>query len=260
MTTEDLITMLTEGLDAAEAATVRKSIERDAVKAKVINIKAQNEYQALVDREIALKAELEGGPDKPGAKAYSAWYAENFPKVQQLQAERAAYEAKFGKLDATHQTQQTQQTQQTGKTYTDEDIQRIVDSRFQTQLAPNIAGVLKGTGKLVQRHMFAGRKTEIDFDALDDLMGKKNLTLEQAYAEWDKPEREKTELAARESEIDRRVKEELQKRGTAANFPAAVESGPSALSPRPQAEVDKFDRTALQNDLVKTFMTGEYPS
>jgi len=107
--------------------------------------------------------------------------------------------------------------------------------------------------------MFAGRKTEIDFDALDKMMGDKKLTLEQAYDEWDKPEREKQEKVKLDAEVDRRVKEELQKRGATTQFPASADNTPGVLSTRPKADLDKFDKNAMKSSLVSTFLSGEYP-
>ncbi len=254
MTVEELTAMLTEGLDEAQAAPVRAAIQRDAVKNKVVTIKAQSEYQDLVTREANLKAELDGGPDKPGAKAYAAWYSENFPKVQQLQTERAAYEAKFGKLEGGAPPPGTPPAG--GKTYTDEDIQRIVDARIGGTYAPQWSTLLTGTGTIVQKHMFAGRKKPIDFAKLAELAPKYGGNLEQAYDEWDKPDREAAEKLATEAEIDKRVKEELQKRGTQTSFPGSVESGPSSLSVRTKADVDKFDPAAMRNDLLTTWNTA----
>lgn len=254
---DTLIAMLTEGLPADQAAIVKAAIERDATKTKVTTLKAHDEYQTLEQRSTQLQAELDGGPDKPGAKAYQQWYTENFAKVQQLQADYAKYEAKFGKLDATGVSPANPQNPTA--TYTKEDVQRMVDERIQTQYSPKWSELLTGTGSIVQRHMMAGRKTPIDFAKLSELAPKFNGNLEQAYDEWDKPEREKVETASKEAEIDRRVKEELQKRGTPASFPTDF-GAPGSLSARSKTDIDKFDSVAMRNDLAKTFMSGTLPT
>ena len=257
MELNDLIAMVTEGLTPEQAASVRSAIERDNVKSKVSTLKAKSEYEALVQREQELNAALEGGPDKPGAKAYQRWYDENFAKVQQLQQERTAYEAKFGKLDATP----IPQTQPTLPGMSKEDIQREIDARIQSQYAPRWSDLMVGFGKVVQKHMYAKRTNPIDMDALSKLAQETrfNGSLEAAYDEWDKPEREKNDKEAREAEIKRRVDEELQRRGASQQFPAGADFTPSALSTRTKAEVDKFDPAALRQDLARTFITGVYP-
>lgn len=257
MQIDTLIAMLTEGLPADQAAIVKAAIERDATKAKVTTIKAQDEYTTLEQRSTQLQAELDGGPDKPGAKAYQQWYNENYAKVQQLQADYAKYEAKFGKLDASEATPNPANP---AATYTKEDVQRMVDERIQTQYSPKWSELLTGTGSIVQKHMMAGRKVPIDFQKLSELAPKYGGNLEQAYEEWDKPEREKVETASKEAEITRRVNEELQKRGTSASFPAAADFGPSSLSLRSKADTEKFDPVAMKNDLAKTFMAGAIPT
>ena len=257
MDIKELEAWLVEGLDDAAKAAVIAALNRDSVKAKTAGLKQQNEYDAIQTQAAALQKELDGEQNKPGSRAYAKWYNDNYPKVVALQERISKYEAKYGDIEGG--TPPNPNNPPPPKTYTDADIQRMIDERFASQLAPNIATVLKGTGKLVQKHMLAGRKTEIDFDALDKMMGEKKLTLEQAYDEWDKPEREKVEKAKLDAEVDRRVKEELQKRGATSTFPASADYTPGALSTRSKETVDKFDKNALKSALVGTFVSGEYP-
>jgi hypothetical protein len=253
----DLIAMLTEGLPAENAAQVRAAMERDVVKSKVSGLRQQSEYQTLADQQARLQAELEGGPDKPGAKAYQKWYDENFAKIQQMQTAVAAYQEKYGSLEAPT----TQQPQPGGgRVPTEEDIQRMVDARIGNQYAPRWSNLLTDTGTIVQKHMFAGRKTPIDFGKLAEIAKNKNGDLQAAYDEWDKPEREKAEADAREKDVEKRVQERLQKMNVQQQFPSGADmSSHGALASRTKSDVDKFDKTSLQKDLFKTFLTGEAP-
>ena len=255
MDLNELISMLTEGLPAEQASTVRAAIERDAVKSKVSGFKQQSEYQTLVDQQTRLQAELEGGPDKLGAKAYQKWYDENFSKIQEMQTKIQKYQDTYGTLEAP-------KTPAAGQVNmpTEADIQRMVDARIQGQYAPQWSNLLTGTGNIVQKHMFAGRKTPIDFNQLANIAKEKNLSLDAAYDEWDKPEREKAEKAKTEAEIERRVQEKVATMRVNSEFPGGADmSSHGALASRTKKEADSFDRTALQKDLFKTFLTGEVP-
>lgn len=256
MDINDLIAMVTEGLTDEQAIPVKAAILRDNVKAKASTIKAQSEFEAIEGKRAALEAELQGGPEKPGAKAYREWYEKNFPQVEANSKAIENYDKKYGPgAFAAAVAQGGTVPQGTGKSYTDEDIQRIVDSRFQTGYAPKVGNIMSSSIKILQKHFLAGRKTEIDIDKLTNLAESKySGNLEQAYDEYDKPEREAADKTQREAEIDRRVKEELQKRGASQHFPAGADLTPGALSGRSKSEVDKFDRNALDQDLVNAFM------
>lgn len=247
-----LIEMLTEGLDSEQAAIVRKAVERDSVKTKASGLKQQSEYDAIAAKQAQLEAELNGANGQPGSKKYQEWYEKNFPEIQKLQERAAAYEAKYGTLEAPKEPVVNQQ--QTG--LSEADIQRLVDQRIQTGYAPQWSELLTGTGQIVQKHMFAGRKQPIDFKQLAKIAAEKtNGNLEAAYDEWDRPEREKAEAADRENEIKRRVNEEIQKRGASQYFPAGADASPGALSVH-KGSTDKFDKAAMMRDLASTYMTA----
>ncbi len=244
--------MLTEGLDADTKAKVEAAIDRDAVKSRVATIKAENEYSELATRAQTLQAEMEGdaATGKLGAKAYREWYDKNFSAIQKMQGDVAAYEAKFGKLDAAPPTNNPVTPPTNGRFYSPEELDTMFDTRFQKNFAPRIADVVKTTGKLVQRHLLRGRKTEIDMEKIEDLMTKKGITIEAAYDEWDAPERQKEDKAAEDARVNKRVEEEMQKRQAGANFPAGADMTPGSLAAKSKADVDKFDRTALVHDLA----------
>jgi len=260
MEVNDLITMLTDGLEPADAAVVRKAIERDAVKAKATTLKQQSEYETLNTRLAAMQQEMEdqGQPGtqgyKAGAKTYQKWYQDNYPKIQKLQADFEKYQQRYGTLEAPLQQTPPQQTPPAARTLTDAEVQALVDQRIQQQYSPRWSELLMNTGSLVQRHMLAGRKNPIDFAKVSQLAAEKYAgNLENAYDEWDKPDREKEAKAAQDALVEQRVKDELAKRGASTNFPAAADFTPGALSTHTKAEVDKYDPEAMKRDLVKTW-------
>ena len=264
MDVQELTNWLTDGLPADQAAIVKAAVERDAVKTKVATVKQASEYAELQTRATSLQQELDdqGTPGqsgyKPGSRAYKKWYDENYAKVQQLAADKAAYEAKYGKLDGTGVPTHTPQSTVTGKTLTAEEVQQLVNTQIQQNYAPKWSELLMSTGSLVQRHMLAGRKNPIDFAVVSDLAAKKyNNNLDLAYDEWDKPERDKETKVATDKEVDRRVQEELQKRNATHQFPAAADFTPSALSSRPKADVDKFDAPTLKQQLAAEWSKAE---
>lgn len=259
MDVNEIIAMLTDGLPADQAAIVKGAIERDAVKAKVGGIKAQREFEAIEAQRQQLAAELEGANGQPGSRAYQKWYSDNFKQIEANSMAIKKYDEKHGQgafATAVEAGGAPPAAPPAGAGMSKDDIKRLFQEEFKN-VAPNIAGVVKGAGRLVQRHMYAGRKTEIDFETLDKLMGEKNYTLEQAYDEWDKPEREKVAKATTEAEIERRVKEEVQKRGATSNFPAGADLTPSSLSSRSEADVKAFDRGSLNKSLLEAWVNPE---
>ena len=255
MDVNDLITMLTEGLPPEQAAVVRSAIERDSVKAKASGLKQQSEYEQLVQRQQALQQELEGdaATGKLGAKAYREWYDKNYNAVLDLQKRAEAYERKYGTLENPTNQDPTKTTPpNTAPAMTPEQIAAEVDRRIQAGYAPKWSNLLTTTGSILQKHIRAGRKNDVDFDKLGALAAEKfGGDLSLAYDEWDKPERERVAKENEEKEIKRRVDEELQKRGASQQFPSGADLTPGALSGRTKADVDKFDKNALQNDLAR---------
>jgi len=258
MEINELISMLTEGLEPDQAKIVRDAVSRDSVKAKASSLKQAKEYETLQAQYAAAQAELEGdaAQGKLGTKAYKDWYDKNYPEIQKVQQRIAAYQEKYGTLEAP-KVEETKPT--TPKNLSDEDIQRIVDSRFQATFAPNVAGVVKNLMKTFDQHRLSGRKTAFDVDAIEKLMAEKGLPIEKAYEEWDKPEREKEAKAAQDKEVERRVQEALQKRGVVEHFPAGADATPGALSSSKAADAAKFDKAAMEADLINTYMSGKYP-
>ncbi len=257
MDINELIQMVTDGLPAEDAARVRSAIERDTVKTRVSTLKQEREYQALVDKQAQLQQELDGAPDKSvvGAKAYKEWYDKNFTIAQKNYELLTKYVTKYG-ADPDNPAAPAQPG---SSGPTEADIIRIVNEKVLPNYVPAtaVASALSGQMKVIQKHMLAGRKTPIDVDQVQKLAGTKyNGDLEAAYDEWDKPEREKADKASRDSEVDRRVKEELQKRGASAHFPAGADLTPSSLSQRSKKDLEGFDRTSLTRDLAQTWMNG----
>ena len=262
MEINDLISMLTDGLPADQAAIVRAAVERDAVKAKAAGLKQQSEFDALQARITAFQQELEdqGTPGqqgyKAGAKTYQKWYTDNYPAIQKLDADLKAYKDKYGTLENPKGTPTTTTTTTEGaKVYTQAEIDAMVDARIQQQYAPRWSDLLVNTGTLLQKHLKAGRSNSLDFKVIGDLAQSKYAgNLELAYDEWDKPEREKAAKEAEDKRIEARVQEELQKRGATMNFPSGGDMGPSSLSAHTKADIDKYDPVAAKNELAATWM------
>ena len=256
MDIQQIIAAMTEGLPADQAATVRAAIERDAVKTKVAGWKQQSEYEQIQTQMADLQRKYDGEPGKPGtgAKDYQEWYVKNQPAIAALQDRVAKYEAKFGSLEAAAQPA----APSSGATVSEADVQRIANDFIQKNYGARWSDLLKQQSKILQKHFLSGRKTEVDVEKLAEVANAKYAgNLELAYDEWDKPERDKAEKAQHEAEISRRVNEELQKRGASANFPAAADFTPSALSSRTKKETDSFDKTQLMRDLAHDWNNPE---
>lgn len=290
MEVQVLIDMLTEGLDDAEKATVTKAIQRDAVKAKASGLKAQNEFDAIVAERVKLQQELEGdqGANKLGARAYREWYEKNSPAITANDKAITEFDAKHGagaflkfakgEFQIPVSTQPTatsslsadevknlikENLKANGVSLTREDLEREIQKQFQEKQAPNIAGVLKTTGRIIQRHMYAGRKNEVDFDALEKIMDEsaksgKPIDIETAYSKWDQPEREKIEKESRAKELADAVAsakkgwdEEQVKKNAGSYFPAGADATPGALSVHKGAE--GFDKNSMIRDLARNW-------
>lgn len=247
------IQKLTSGLTPEQASVVRGAIERESVKEYAATLKQQDEYNTLVAQQQTLQAELEGAGGQPGTRAYAEWYKSNYDSIVATQNRIKAYETKYGNLDAPSPNP-TPAPQAGG--LTKEDIAKLVQEQLQGSMG-GVATTIKTAGKIVQRHMLRGRKNEIDFETIDKMMGEKSLSLEAAYDEWDKPERDKEQATATENEIKRRVKEELQKSRAAAEFPGSDGGGATVLARRTNAEVEKFDKTSLLRDLANGWNESE---
>jgi len=263
MTRDEFIAYMTNGLEAESASAVRESIQaafkNSVVASRAESLKAAKEYDDLAAREAALKTELEGTAEVPGTKAYAQWYAENFPKVRKLMADKAALEAKYGTLEApkdpTVNPPKPNDSNAPPVGATKAEVQAWVDERIQGGYADRWSNLLTGMGSIVQKHMFAGRKTPIDMKKLAELAQAQGGDLDRAYDEYDRPEREAQAKIDEEKRINQRVNEELQKRGAHSNFPAGADATPGTLSR--DRDASKFDKGAMERDLVNTFLSGK---
>ena len=257
MDINDVISFATEGLSEDQAKPIREALLRENVKTKFSTVKAQKEYEALEREKIALAESVEGGPNRPGLKAFQKWYEDNGARAVDLSKKEAEFIAKHGRSPYDEAPPAgTPPVPPSGKSYSDEDIQRIADQRLQA-FSVNTASVVKNLVKVMDRHHRAKRTTEFDVDAIEKIMAEKQIPIEAAYDEWDKPEREKSAAAELQKTVDQRVKEELAKRGTNQNFPIGEPSAPSPISHRP---TEGFDKQKFRESLMQTFATGEKPS
>jgi hypothetical protein len=258
MTTQELLALLSDGLDDANKTKLNEIFANPIVATRATSLRQQSELDALSAKRQELEAALDlvetraDGTKVP--KGYRAWYNANWEQIQKLMQDERKYVEKYGPLDNPKAQGAPNVPPANGKQYTDEEIQRIIDKRFQENQAPNISSVIKEAGDLIQVHMYAGRKTPIPFVDLETKMAEaqkagKSLTLRQAYDEWDKPEREKELKLAEDKRVEQRVTEELAKRGTPSGFPAGADFTPGPMSRH--ADADKFDPNALKNELAR---------
>jgi hypothetical protein len=253
-------------LTADQKAVISAAFNQEGIKTKVATLREQSEFATIESQRQQLQAELEGTGGKPGSRAYQQWYAENAGVVHANAQAIKAYDKKhgadaFAKMAAALEAGTDTTIPTTPTAMSKDDILRIV-REDQSPFVDRVATVVKSAAKLVQRHLYAGRKTEIDFEKLDQMMleaqkAGRSMSVEDAYNEWDKPEREKATKAAEDARVEQRVTDELKKRGASANFPSGADMTPSALSLRPKAETDKFDRAAMTRSLQEAWNNPE---
>ena len=259
MTGKELFEYLTKdaGYDEATTKILMQAAENAKVQERASALKSEQEYRALV-------SELDGVPDRPGTRAYAKWYQENYGKIQEIvnakasvETQLAHYQERFGALDGTP----TPASKAAGAVPDEESLKRLVDQRIQEQYSPQWSNLLKGSGRLIEKHLRAKRDTEIDWDKISELAAKNGGNLGAAYDEWDAPEREKSLKSAEDSRVEKRVKEELQKQMAAKTrefFPAGADGTPSdsPLSRRSGSDgkPPAYDRQAV----IDAAVTGEY--
>lgn len=243
MTVDELIANLE--LDKETADLVRAKVKAE----KVASIKAAKELEDLQRRSQELEAELVGD-GKKGARNYKQWYDENFPKIQKLQSDYAKYVERYGAIDPTTQPT-TQPTTTNPSSVTKEDFDKTM-SGFTGQWS----SLLKGSGKILERHIRSGRTNEIDWDKLSEIAATKGGDLIAAYDEWDKPEREKSDRAAREKEINAEVEKRLKARQTDSFFPSTEVTPSNGISPlsKDRGDAPKYDRSKV----IESAVTGLY--
>jgi hypothetical protein len=252
MTAKEKLKWLIEdaGLDEATAKAI---LDNEKLVKKADKFVQQDEYDSLQAKAAELEMSYNGTKDKPGAKAYQDWYAANFNKVKEYETALVKYQERFGALDAT-----VPPDDKKGKPVqlTQEDIDRRVNEVIQQNYAPRWSDLLTSTGTIVQKHMRAGRKTDIDFKRLSEIAQTKNSDLLAAYDEYDAPEREAAAKAATDAEVDRRVNEKLAAARTQQFFPSGADATPSgAVSPLSRVKADqKYDRSKV----IETAVTGKY--
>lgn len=253
MTAKETVAYLVEvaGLDEA---TAKALVENEKVQKRAADLVQKKEYEDLERKAAALELSYNGTKDKPGALSYQQWYEKNFQAIQDLQTQVTKYRERYGDLEAAPPADDKKKP--AAQSFTAEDVQKIVNETIQSNYAPRWSDLLTGTGEIVQKHMFAGRKTPIDFKKLSEIAQTKGGDLNAAYDEYDRPEREAAAKAATEAEIKRRVDEEVQKRQTANFFPAGADATPSnTISPLSRVKSEqKYDR----NKVIETAVTGKY--
>ncbi len=251
MTAKEKLKWLIEdaGLDEATAKAI---LDNEKLAKKAGTLVQQEEYDALQTKAAELELSYNGTKDRPGAAAYQQWYADNYSKVKSYEAALVKYKERFGDLDGTPESKKGKEP----VALSSDDIDKRVNEVIQQNYAPRWASLLKDTGTIVQKHLRAGRKTDIDFQKLEEIAAKKGGDLNAAYDEYDAPEREAAAKAATDAEVDRRVAEKLAAANTAKFFPSGADATPSGgISPLSRAKTDqKYDR----NKVIESAVTGEY--
>jgi hypothetical protein len=255
MTKDELLAYLAEGTDEATKMKLTEIFADSRVASRTSTLRQQSELDALQSKRQELEDALDAVDKNPDGsikqfKGYRAWYNAMWPKIQEQNAREQKYIEKYGTLENPKVPEGT--VPPPASQLTDEDLDRRFDKRFSEQYASRIAGVIKTSTRLAQRHLLAGRKTEIDMDAIEELMQKRpGLSVEDAYNEWIKPEVEKETKLATEAEIQRRVDEKLQQLGsTGKGFPGGADMSTSGPFSR-HADADKFDVNGLKDELAR---------
>jgi hypothetical protein len=243
------------GYDEATAKVLKTAFENEKVTTKLSGLKQQTEFDAIQARANQLEQSY------ARAKNYEDWYQKNHEAITGLEQRVLRYQERFGDLDAAPGASAGAGAGAgagAAKTFTEEDIQKFVDARIQTQYGPQWSNLLKGSGRLIEKHLRAGRKTEIDWDKVAELAAARGGDLVAAYDEWDKPEREAAAKLETDKEVERRVKLELEKRlvdQTRRNFPGGADATPSDS---PLAKRSTTDEKAHHQKVVEAAITGEY--
>lgn len=284
MRPEDLIALLSEGQDDATKAAIVAAVNRESVKVGISGYKAKTEFDTLMAERTRLAEELEGNAANkvPGTREYKTWYEknaaaaiENDNKIREFDAKHGAgafAKALAGELPTNPAATTTMSAAdiqalidakvKTGVQASPDDIKALIDKRFHEQYAPSTANTVVTAARLMQKHFRNKRENDIDFDSLAKLANEKFAgNMEQAYDEWDKPEREKVSRAQSEAEFNTRLTAEKQKwdderlrENANKKFPAGGDVTPGALMGHKDA--DKFDKNSLVNDLAGAWATA----
>ncbi len=269
MDIQALIDYLGEGADAETKAQLAALAGNGQVKGRAAALRQQKDLDEIEAKRVELAKELDGeGENNPGARSYRDWVEKNKTQIRKLATLETKFTEKYGSVDAAlaatdnpNPNPAVQNPPAGGVQLTEKQIKEMVEAATDARIRDGYSGrwssLLTGVGTIVQKHMYAKRKEPIDFKKLEDVAAKYNGDLNLAYDEYDKPEREKESQAAQAAEIDRRVNEELQKRGASTYFPSGADATPGTLSAHRDSK--NFDKAAMERELVQTFVSGQYP-
>jgi len=232
-------------LDTETAAILRSKAKAE----KAAALKQQKDLDTIEAQRAALEAELVAD-GKKGARNYKQWYEENFPKIQKLQGDYAKYVERYGSIDTTTTTTTTTPTTVPAG-MTPEQVSKMIQDTY----TPQWSTLLKGSGKILEKHIRAGRKNELDWDKLSELAATHNGDLVAAYNEWDAPEADKARKADEEKRINEEVEKRVKKQQTNSFFPT-TEQAPTGVSPlsKDRGGEPKYDR----NKVIESAISGLY--
>lgn len=200
------------------AALVAKADDTD------LGWKGADEYNAIATEKAKIEA------DYARAKNSDEWLQRNGAAVQAMQARMVKYQERFGEIDdaGNGAGAGVGAGDGAGAGMTKDAIAKLVQEGVNAQLqalTPVWGKTVTGTNKVVERHIRAGRKTEIDWKAIEEKTQANGGNIEAAYDEWDAPERTKAQTEATEAEIKRRVAEAVAAARSSENFPAGADGG-----------------------------------
>lgn len=141
------------------------------------------------------------------------WYQKVAPEVQNAFSERDSLKQKLSQLekagiqigDLTPSAQQAAQAAQQGQYVTPDQLDKL-----KQEMAFATSGIMKSLTKVSLRH-FNKFKEELDIDAVEKLVAERGYSVEEAYNQYSKPKWDEAEAATRKEEIDRGIREGVQR-------------------------------------------------
>lgn len=215
------------------------------------------------------------------AKNYEDWYAKHYPTIAQQNVDLAAYQERYGDINANAnggnaQPQGGQPRPQGGQPQAQPqgrmskaEIQAEIDERMLNKWGGEVRGNIMDTGKIVETHMRNKREGAVDWNEIQRIAAENGGNLEQAYATWDKPHRDADAEKALTARAKAMADQEVERRMLALNgqgFPAGAGSdygystgAPSPLSPVKADGTPKvYDRNAILQAANEVLHSPDY--
>lgn len=186
---------------------------------------ANDKIKTFAHTSLEAVAREKGRAEKASAESQRVYeenlkiYANNKAAVDQANANVAAYEAKFGKLDAT--------TRAAAVNEEATNLQKTFEDRIKTTEG-NTIGLVKSVAKITAKHL-KDYNEEPDLDAIEKIAVEQNLTADKAYAEWRRP-KDEAKAQATQAEAIKKAREEGEMEGRSKMAASAI-ADPERSSP-----------------------------